>query len=345
MSKLNIPMLKKILLLMLCLSSQAKSEPSDVDIFAKKLLGKEQASNDYFNSIKSNIDCFTTQFIEPIDSFVKDHFSFTGNSLFYPFAGPDISYPLLFFPNVENYTLVGMEFPGLPDVFMKDFQLELFKTQLIGYLNSGFFKTMNMSAQMHYRQGVIPILLAQIALLGGEVTNVSLVPDYKRAISIEFIHNNLKKRLYYFRMNLDDSADNSNFYAWVTQNKLSDNCMIKASSYKLQQIEFGQMRAFILKNCSNILQDDTGMQIKLLLQDKRSIKLFGNYIRPYGDEFKPYFQQELANLYLRQSPKIQLNYCFGYGCKKVEANILAAQKNLYSELLNKPVEDKVEKTK
>jgi hypothetical protein len=315
--------------LLFCLSLiftvQVYAEENKFTQLTQKLIAKNIDEQAYNQEIEEYISSFREAFITPIKDFGDNYLETNKDSLFYPFSGPDISYPLLLFPQVKSYVLIGLEFPGNSDIVNKNFQLSEFKPQVKGYLTSGFFKTMNMSAQMHYHQGVIPILLTQIGLLDGVVHNIENISEPLKGIRVEFTHNNLEKKLYYFRANLDDHNDKAKIFQFLEENQLLSNCMLKASSYKLHQIEFKQLLQFMSNKCELILQDDTGVPVKLLQQQGREIELFGDYINPYGSEFRPYYQKELANLYQKQKDKIELNFCFGYGCKKAKANILVAR--------------------
>lgn len=303
--------------------------------YTLSLIGNSD-NEQYNETVKKYISDFHSRFVIPISTFSKDYLNIFNDSLFYPFAGADISYPLLFFPHVNKFVLIGLEFPGQIDIVKEKYNLDNFKPQIEGFLKSGFFKTMKMSEQMHYKHGVIPMLVAQIGLLGGMVENITSISEPYKGILVDFSYNNLNKKLYYFRANLDDHSIKNSFFNFLKENKLIENCMLKASSYKLHQVEFKYLRQYMLDNCKVILQDDTGMPVKYLLNQNRKINLFGNYIQPYGEEFKPYYQKELANLYTEQADKTHLEFCFGYGCSKVEANILTAIMNEYLEPAVKP---------
>ncbi len=300
--------------------------------FSNLLVGKNVLETEYNKFFNNNYNLFKQEFIEPISDFSQKYITSDYKVLFYPFAGADITYPLLLFPNVEKIVLVGLEFPGHPEVVRKKFNLQQFRPQVEGFFQSGFFKTMKMSAQMHYNQGVIPMLVAQISLLKGEITNIKKVHEPYKGIKIEFKHNEKNKEVIYFKANLDDSNDKQKFFEFIKDNSLIENCMLKASSYKLHQPEFKQLKQFILDSCLLILQDDTGVPLKNLFHQKEEIKVFGSYVRPYGEEFNPYYQQDLAHLFSKRNEVVNLNFCYGYGCKKVETNLLLWKRG--SKLVN-----------
>ena len=119
--------------------------------------------------------------------------------------------------------------------------------------------------------------------------------------------------------------------------------MLKASSYKLHQWGFDHLRQFMLNNCQSILQDDTGMPLKYLQQQNRDIEIFGDYVKPYGEEFQHYYQKELAKLYKEKENKVSLKFCYGYGCDKVETNILLAKIKNYTEKIDAKANTQEEK--
>lgn len=323
-------MISRILLIATLLVSSQLYAVNKFHNFTRLLIGEEIAADNlqYNQMIQEKSAYFKEFFVKPISEFSQNHLKITGKTLFYPFAGADASYPLLLFPNLEQYVLIGLEIAGNPNIVDSKFDLPGLQPQAEGFLRSGFFKTMNMSAQIHHQQGVIPMLVMEIGILGGMVENISIISEPFRGIAIDFTHNNILKKLYYFRANLDDSVDKINFFAFLKSNHLLDNCMLKASSYKLHQFEFKQLLQFTLDNCASIIQDDTGVPISYLQKQNREITLFGNYINPYGEEFKPYYQKELARLYSAEKNKIPLTFCYGYGCGKTEANLLLAKKSI-----------------
>ncbi len=324
-------MLRKLLLIITISLLNTKvyaSESNKFHQFTKLLIGEEEApANLQYNQMLqiSSVN-FKEFFVKPISEFSSNNLNLSGKTLFYPFAGADASYPLLLFLNLQQYILIGLEIAGNPNIANSHFELSTLQPQAEGYLKSGFFKTMSMSAQIHHQQGVIPMLVMQIGLLGGIVDNITTIAEPFRGLVVNFTHNDIPKKIYYFRANLDDSVDKTKFFEFIQNNGLTDNCMLKASSYKLQQPEFKQLRDFMLSNCAAVLQDDTGLPVTLLQKQNRKISLFGNYVNPYGDEFKPYYQKELAKLYKERKHKTPLTFCYGYGCNKTQANLLLAIK-------------------
>jgi len=129
----------KQLLLITLLSFKALAVESNYESFTNLLIGKNNNYEQYNQVINDYSVNFKKSFIDPINKFTEDHLTISKESLFYPFAGPDISYPLLFFPKLKSYVLVGMEFPGNPEIVKKEFKLLDFQPQIEGYLRSGFF--------------------------------------------------------------------------------------------------------------------------------------------------------------------------------------------------------------
>lgn len=304
------------------------AQENEFKYFTETLIGNNKSSKNFeYNLIVQNYKInFEYSIVKPIKNFVAQHIVNSGKSLFYPFAGADISYPLMFFPKVKTYILVGMEFPGDPDNFIKFFSISSFKGQVENFLRRGFFQTMAMSAEMNSKIGVIPMLLFQIAILGGEVIGLKKINSPAIGLEIDVNFNGETKKIFYFKINLDDSSNKISLLNFVIDNYFSDNCMLKASSYKLQQKNYHQLLDFITSHCSNILQDDTGVSYEVLVKSNFSIQMFGNYIKPFGAEFINYDQPVLRESYLKLNNIINLDFCYGYGCKIVDSNILFAKK-------------------
>jgi hypothetical protein len=74
-----------------------------------------------------------------------------------------------------------------------------------------------------------------------------------------------------------------------------------------------------------ILQNDSGIPLKMLQDNFKSLQLFGDYNSPYGKEFAGYTQSSLSTLY-KQEKHQEVPFCFGYGCRRVPANLMIALK-------------------
>ena len=236
-----------------------------------------------------------------------------GAHVFYPFGGPDITYPLLMFPNFEVLTLMGLE-PAKP----VDAPVELDNkalNNLSSLYRSSFFRTIDMAAGL---RNVADLILKQLENL--EATDVTVQPIEGRtnAVEIKFIYNSKPRMIRYYKAGLNNEQINLEFLETL---KPFDVVLFKAASYLPHQKPFSMFRNFMLENAKTFVQDSTGIPYDYL-KDRFSLDLHGQYLMPY--KFPGGFEQQDFRKYSEELKKPVLDICFGYGCKKVPTNILIA---------------------
>ena len=246
-------------------------------------------------------------------------------AIFYPFGGPDIIYPLSLFPDANTYLLIGLEPTGkLKDEIPIPKDLNL---QLDSLLRRSFFVTSDMARQVPKNQGVLPLFLAQISLMGGEVSNINITNEsFGNLLEITFYHNQKTKKLFYVQSNVVNENLDDKFIDFIKENKLFDACLLKSSSYAFHQICFTKLRDFVTNNAQLILQDDTGVPFNILSKENFNISLFGKYQKPYGAEWTNYAQKDLRELYNETQNIPSLPFCYGYGCGRILASLILAVK-------------------
>ena len=238
-------------------------------------------------------------------------------SVFYPFGGPDLLYPILLFPNAERYALIGLETAGHP---LSESNLAQTQKQIDPFLRRGFFVTSSMSGTYNKKSGVRAALALQILLLGGEIISDELTDD--GVVTITFKMNGAEKTVYYLRRDL--TANTDEVFSFLKRVGISDLCMLKSSSYALHNKIFSTFRDGIINHFSYLLQDDTGVPFQFIANNKN--KYFGRYKSPYGQEFRGYLQSRLVKVYQQNQNEIpEINFCYGYGCGRVQANFLLSE--------------------
>ncbi len=103
-----------------------------------------------------------------------------GNTLLYPFSGPDFFNAYWMFPACENYVLFGLEHigdvPNLDATRERDLRRLLgdVRTSVSDLLDRNYFITENMSRQLRTAQlrGVVPLLIIPMALSGVEILRI-----------------------------------------------------------------------------------------------------------------------------------------------------------------------------
>lgn len=253
-------------------------------------------------------------------------------SVFYPFGGADLLYPLLLFPDAKIYVLVGLETLGAQ---LSDETIDSAFQKLDSLLRRSFFVTSTMAKSFNKTVGVRSILELQIRLMGGKILkDTSLISEDPNALSLTFEWQGQTKTVYYLKKDLTNNLDN--LFDFLTKHNVSDVCMFKSSSYCPHQKLFADLRARILNHFSFIVQDDTGIPLRNLANF--DVELLGRYTSPYGVEFSGFQQNDLKKMYATRKNIPTLKFCFGYGCGRVQANLVVARRKVSNSASAPPQE-------
>jgi hypothetical protein len=261
------------------------------------------------------LDAFNQNQRPALEAFAKQNFEQVTGHIFYPFGGPDITYPLVLFPNLDSITLMGLESAEL----ITDFPVTLNNaglSNLSSLYKRSFFITDQM-ASGHIN--VTAMILKQIENLGGTEVNVSSAyVDRKNAVKITFTYNGKKRTVQFIKTSLDNKGIDIKLLKSLEP---FDVVFFKAASYLPHQNNFSAFRKLILENARMIVQDSTGIPYKYL-KDDFELNLHGQYLAPY--KFPGGFEQQDYRCYSESLNKEKLSFCFGYGCRFVPTNILIA---------------------
>lgn len=272
-----------------------------------------------------------------------------GLTLFYPFSGPDFLYANAFFPNAQNYILIGLEKLGtLPDFDkMTDAELTAYLNKLhssLRYANrAAYFMTKHMIEDFsspHFN-GVIHLISLYLAKTNHTIINIqnvrinhfgqleekgsySSAGDFVKGINFTVLSPEGKtKNVYYFSADLSDSNLSSRIGLTNFLSKMGKkNVFVKSASYLLHNKAFTIIRDIVLTQSSTIIQDDTGIPFSTLLANGFDVQLFGNYTRTIGI-FKNYFQKNLAQA-LNNKRVSYLPFKLGYNSWQGQMVLLAA---------------------
>jgi len=268
-----------------------------------------------------------------------------GTALIYPFSGPDFVNAFALFPDYKTYVFFSLEPPGdIPALAsMDEHQLGVLFSDLRGALNDlvalNFFITPNMQENLHTDalQGTVPVLLAQMGLLGLSVHSVepfdpwpASAPDAAasgatagkpalpmRAVRIEF-DDRAKTRRTLLYLSLDVSDGQLRFYPefepWLRSFK-EPTVLLKSASYLLHGSNFRKVRGVVRERARLIVQDDTGMPYRLLRADGFTISLYGQYERPVK-LFENRYQKDLDDAFVSAGNTDPVPFPFGYNWRK-----------------------------
>lgn len=245
-----------------------------------------------------------------------------GPHVFYPFGGPDVTYPLSLFPDFEILTLIGLE-PAEP---VENFPVSL-DNQSLSNLSSLYKRSFFITDQMAVGvKNVVTIILKQLENLGATDITVTPIEEKLNAVQLRFTYNNKTRLIRYYKAGLNNDQIDLKFLSTL---KPFDAVLFKAASYLPHQKEFKVFRNFMLENAQMFVQDSTGIPFEYL-KDNFSLELHGRYLMPY--KFPGGFDQLKFKEYSESLNKPILDICFGYGCKKVPTNILIAKKKAIPNL-------------
>jgi hypothetical protein len=262
-------------------------------------------------------------------------------TLLYPFSGPDFINAYWLFPGSTTYVLFGLEpigeVPDLQAMSGREFSqyLRSLRSFMINIFARNYFVTSTMRSDFQEDQlrGVVPVLLASMALSEVKVLKVTPVDlpgarneprreEPRRAYRANFDLKGVvidfrgpgstqPQRLIYYSLDATNTGlksypqflDHLRGYAPTVT-------LIKSASYLLHNREFSRIRDVLLETTAFLVQDDTGLPYSLLLKQGWQAKLYGNYQLPI-QPFEWAFQSTLAAAYTERRPGA-LPFLFGY---------------------------------
>lgn len=275
-----------------------------------------------------------------------------GETVFYPFGGPDALNVTTLFPRGRSYFLVGLEPPGtLPDrahLERKDLRwlLPRMRGALDSILRISFFVTREMDRQLRGQitDGLLPVILVQLTrtgntILGYRAVTLSdegyIVPregndrsQPNPGVEIEFVAegDTVSKRLCYFSSNLatEKLSQNTRFLAFFDSLN-PDVTFFKATSYMPHYEMFSLFRERVLFGTSAVVQDDSGIPFRYFAAPNWQVQLYGHYEKPIR-LFHWLKQPDLTAAF--QQPGVKtIDFQIGYGFGRAPTNLLVARKS------------------
>lgn len=254
-------------------------------------------------------------------------------NVFYSFSGPDFPFMATFFPKAETYYMMGLERAGSP-ITAKEFgkkTYEKYQKALLDLLRRSYFITSYMSSDLHNSEidGTVPIFMVLMARMGYEIISIDFqtlnkegewVETEKRSpfVAIRFFRpeENEEKTLYYLSTNLLDKEFDPNVQAMIDKiNPDSTVSFVKSCSYCLHYGTFSQIREDILKHSFALVQDDTGVTYKTLVDRGWQTILYGTYTHPIDLFSSSVYQKALNEAYTTRKDIRPLGFRFGYNYK------------------------------
>jgi hypothetical protein len=149
-----------------------------------------------------------------------------------------------------------------------------------------------------------------------------------QSIEIKFIDSlNRVKQLSYTSANLSDVSFPKNTGLQKFLNNLTiDITYLKGASYLMHYTSFSGIRNLIMTKSKTIIQDDSGIAAKYLINDnnKWQFNLYGQYTKPIKI-FANEYQKELDSLY-QTLPVKNLGFGLGYNYRDKNSSFMILNK-------------------
>lgn len=273
---------------------------------------------------------------EPLLSWAATEISDVQNAhaLFYPFSGPDFLFASAICPSADTYVMCGLEpadplpnFTGLSQAEIEG-GLNGLHNSVSTIMTSSYFITTEMRSNLQATRfrGVLPVLLAFMARTGHTVDSVDTIRlDGAGNITLSGSSGNTGlmircrnsfggvKRVFYFRQDISNGGVNagSPFLTFVSRLG-SVPAFTKSASYLMHEDGFSNIRDYLLRHCSAIVQDPSGVPYKEFNRYGWSLWLYGNYHGTLSI-FTGCQQPDLVTAYSSgRHPVKPLNFGIGY---------------------------------
>jgi hypothetical protein len=323
-----------------------------------------QSYAEYAEQIGSGWKQFQQPNLERTRTWWRDRGPAKYTTVFYPFSGPDIGNALVFFPDADTYLMFGLEPPGaISDLQAMDEEaissgLNELKASLSTILQVNYFFTKAMEKKLGKGSfnSITGLLLFFLAMSDCEVTGVRRIAIAQGGgtlvegtaaddslsgrsrtrvpgVEIAFRREGRKEQtIRYFMVDVADAylANSSPEFIPYLRHQGRFVTMIKSASYLMQKegiqepAHFEQIRALILDRSDFVVQDDSGVPLRLFARDTWKLLFHGRYEAP-TPEFGKYLQEDLK-VEMQRNSTGRIPFSYGYAYKQGESNLMTAQR-------------------
>jgi len=326
-------------------------------------LTRTQSYAEYAAQIGSDWKQFEQPNLERMQAWWTGHGPASYSTVFYPFSGPDIGNALVFFPDADSYLMFGLEAPGaIPDLSAMEEEaisagLNELKASLstIFQVNYFFTKAMEKKLGKGSFNSVSGLLLFFLAMSDCEVTTarrVAIGPGgtlvkgtvaddsasgRSRAripgVEITFRRRGGKEQtIRYFMVNVADAslAKSAPDFIPYLESQRRFATMIKSASYLMHKegvrepAHFEKIRSLILSRSDFVVQDDSGVPLRLFARDTWKLQFHGRYEAP-TQEFAKHLQKDLK-VEMQRNSTGKLPFSYGYAYRQGESNLMTAER-------------------
>ncbi len=260
-------------------------------------------------------------------------------TVLYPFGGPDNLHVQVLHPWAERIVMLGLEPVGeLPELGRLSMRRDLaqLRRTLRTAFQSSFFITKDMERDLRHEElrGVLPVLLAFQARLGQDLQVLEMLdldadgrPQEAKgrpmAVRIRYREAGRPRELWYLRADLSNYGLHRDPRILAFLRTLDrPHGFLKSASYLLHRPSFTTFREALLKIAGSILQDDSGVPLRIYETRRWKVQLFGSYQGPIA-LFKEFTQADLAERYRGKEVR-PLDFGMGYKHRGRSSNLALA---------------------
>jgi len=261
-----------------------------------------------------------------------------GETIFYPFAGPDLPTAVQLYPDAGRYVLVALQTGGRVPALASlgpeelDGYLDIFERGWVDFARRGFFRTDDLKADTgkgKSLEGITPVLMAFAAALGFEVVGVEPIrikadgSDVERhpgpadeiatwdSVRLTLNKGGRTVLVDYLWLDLSDDylGKRAEAKTWLG-NMATHKVFTKAASHLMQKSFFSTIRDTLLAKAPVIVQDETGLDYRDL-KKHFDVTLYGRFQRAHK-LWTEGVQRELVTAYKERKDVEPLGFKFGY---------------------------------
>jgi hypothetical protein len=310
----------------------------------------------YGNSINRGWKGFFGPNMETIRQWRKKHDRGSKyEKIFYPFSGPDVLHPLLFYPEAREIVMFGLEpTRGVPDVTGKKPEEVLpllagVKPAINFTLDHAFFVTRDMQKKVGRNSfsGITGIMMFFLARGGYRVLDVKQVHldetgrlehgeirDKKKVrvqvpgVEIRFRRGRAGKILTarYFQLDIGDGSRRLPAFLAYLEEYAPFASIVKSASYLMHMDQFSRIRKAFLGHSRFLIQDDSGVPYSVLEKGDWNLYFYGKYHKPLP-VFHYRYQADLKKAVEKNSlAPVPFVYGYGYGYPNMTYHLVMARK-------------------
>lgn len=222
-------------------------------------------------------------------------------SLLYLFAGADVFYPPLLFPNMTKMLMIGLEPPVAPlnaAQLERSGQLAGKRNQITSALRSlfshSYFITTHMATELR-EFGTATMIAVGLVTTGNRIlffTQVSVGTDGRLnentssgvpGFRFSYVKpNGENAELFYFQSDLSHLNSNPGLLLFLSSQQF-DTAYYKAASFAPHSLAIRSINDFVVNTVRHVVQTDDGLPVRAFQgqSENWSLRLFGYYQRPY----------------------------------------------------------------